>query len=281
MSQQYRASKEMKKQIEEIEKYIETTLSKIDENTTVEELKKVLALIDIHLVKVSFGADLIISEIEDERAAKLLEAKNNPSSIIGGVVFQSGRVMVSDPCYELGTWCQHELQDVKTGTWLIKKTVSDEGDWGIRVASLEAYIGSEPQESEYELVEEADIGVDSGQAGFFDLSGYRNTILLNSNPDPASLCHSMFMPEDPSSEDYDAELFYGVCCNLTLDGRDAGVLPGGAVSRTGYGDGSYPLLVRKDEDGLITAMKIVYLGPDEDEEEDDEADTEAMHNDEE
>lgn len=170
--------------------------------------------------------------------------------------------MVSDPCYELDTWCQYELENVQPGSWSVFKTTSDEEFWGIRVAEFEAYIGEIPKDDEYELVEEATIGVDSGQAGFFESTGYRNMSLFGKDK---PVCHPMFLPEDVTVENYQEEYFYGVCCNITLNDQ-AGVFPGGAVSTSGFGDGSYDLFVRKNQDGKITALKLVFISDEEEEE---------------
>ena len=80
------------------------------------------------------------------------------------------KVMVSDPCYGLGTWCQGVLENVLPGNYECEVEYKDEGDWGIRVAAIEVvhedcgvYV-FEPQDFE--------VGVDSGQAGIFDYDYY-------------------------------------------------------------------------------------------------------------
>ena len=40
------------------------------------------------------------------------------------------KVMVSDTCYKLNTWCQGLLENVKSGRWDAYLKMSDEGDWG-------------------------------------------------------------------------------------------------------------------------------------------------------
>lgn len=185
--------------------------------------------------------------------------------IIGPVKFSSGKVIVSDPCYEVDNGGNHTLQNVKNGIWTTTKINSDEGEWGIRTASIEAYIDQTPKEHEYQLEFNADVYVDSGQAGFFDLDGYRNLSLFTAELPPV---YPGFEPEENlPAEEKDAETFYGICCNITLRNK-TGVLPYGIVSDTGYGDGSYDLFLRKDEHGLVTAMKLVFIDEDEEEEED-------------
>lgn len=217
-----------------------------------------------------YPLDILLSDALYEIQKQEREAKadllSRPKRVLGVVDFSSGNVVVSDPCYELGTWCQHILTGVKTGRWIATKTLSDEGDWGVRVAQLEAYIDEEPKDEDFTHLQNADIGVDSGQAGFFEKDGYRNASLLNGK---TFSLHSFFMPKpEDSKEKQDSDVFYGACGALTLSSEQAGVFPGSVVSSSGYGDGSYDLYVRRDAEGEITAMRLVFIG--DDEEEDDE-----------
>ena len=41
--------------------------------------------------------------------------KKLQENFIGTFELTNGSVMVSDPCYDVGTWCQGELNNVKTG----------------------------------------------------------------------------------------------------------------------------------------------------------------------
>lgn len=198
-------------------------------------------------------------KLEDLKAQQRKDIKRNPKEYLGYFEITSGQVMVSDPCYEIGTWCQHELDKVKNGKWMSVKVSSDEKDWGIRVAELYAYTGDEPEEEDFEHVEGASIGVDSGQAGIFDLSAYRNDKLIDIN----EIQNHFWRNEN----DEIGQLWYGACCDITSSGKSAGSLTGGVVSSSGYGDGGYDLYAVKDAEGLITAIKVVYIGDDEEEEE--------------
>jgi len=92
------------------------------------------------------------------------------------------------------------------------------------------------------------VGVDSGQAGFFDLDTYR------------ALCADQAVKEK----------FYDEVCDLTLADSSWGVHPSGAVSSSGYGDGGYECLVRR-VDGLVVEAIIIYISEYEEEDEEDEA----------
>lgn len=92
----------------------------------------------------------------------LLEKEN-----VGGIVL-GNKVRVSDPCYDINTWCAGTLENVLQGKYKCYSQKVDEGDWGIRVASIEVrhedYLNVEPTE-----LQNIDVGVDSGQAGIYDL----------------------------------------------------------------------------------------------------------------
>ena len=45
---------------------------------------------------------------------------------------KSGKVVLSDPCYELGTWCQGIVNNVKNGEWFADAEYVD--SFGNRVA---------------------------------------------------------------------------------------------------------------------------------------------------
>ena len=169
-------------------------------------------------------------------------ATKRKMKVIGQFTLRTGKVMVSDPYYVVGTWCQKIVKNVLPGKWVGLTLLSDEGDWGTRVAEMIAVNKSfkkELKNMSFRRVK-ADIGVDSGQCGFIELSDYK---------------------------DYETnQNWYDRICNLTYDatGKDrdrrAGILDGsGVVSSSGYGDGGYELFVAKDENKKIIAMKVVFI----------------------
>lgn len=75
------------------------------------------------------------------------------------------KVDITDPCYNKGVWCRMTT-DCKPGTWYGYATISDEGEWGDRVATLCIYLDDRKDpEPDWELI--GNIGVDAGMAGFF------------------------------------------------------------------------------------------------------------------
>lgn len=148
---------------------------------------------------------------------------------------------VTDPCYTRGTWCSGNL-DALPGTWHASYTTeSSEG----RVASLIVRHSSVAGISLGDINEKTDIdvGVDSGQAGFFD---------------------DEFYPHDENEFEYESDTFYGICCEAS--GGDCIVtLPNsgnpvnvGAVTSSGYGDGGYNCYV-STVNGVVVAAKIVFI----------------------
>lgn len=83
------------------------------------------------------------------------------------------KVMISDPCYGLDTWCQGVLKNVLPGEYKCFVEYSDEGEWGTRVSAIEVR-HQDYAERELDLIdpEDFEVGVDSGQAGIFDYDYY-------------------------------------------------------------------------------------------------------------
>ena len=152
---------------------------------------------------------------------------------------KSGKVVVSDPCYERGTWCQAVLENVKNGNWISNYKLNSEGS----VSEIVAFIGFEPHQ--WEKIS-AEIGVDSGQAGIFDEFSYRNDSLIKENP-------KWYFDKNEIGDK-----FYGKCCDITLD-EQAGELEMGFVSSSGYGDGGYDCFISKNSTGEIIGIKVVFI----------------------
>jgi hypothetical protein len=135
----------------------------------------------------------------------------------------SGKLVVSDPCYERGTWCQKENLPAVNGAWEAFVTYDpDEG----RVAALMA-LGPNARKDGNWKEEPWDIGVDSGQAGVFRGDDRPRKLTAKD--------HKSF----PNGESW-----YEANCRVTLGDVGAGVIPGGAVSSSGYGDGGYTASVQ-------------------------------------
>lgn len=108
---------------------------------------------------------------------------------------------------------------------------------------------------EYELLA-IDVGVDSGQAGFFDLAHY--TEALSDETTKRSDRGPKF------------ESFYDSVGDLTCGDDSFGTIAFGAVASSGYGDGSYSAYAKRNDDGELIGAIIVFIGECEDEDGDDE-----------
>ena len=59
--------------------------------------------------------------------------------------------------------------------------------------------------------------------------------------------------------------WYKICCDITLSNLGAGVVDGGAVSSSGFGDGSYDCYAHRDEAGELVFAEIIFVTEEDDE----------------
>jgi len=162
--------------------------------------------------------------------------------IITQVTFTvADKLVVADPCYiDEGDTIEGLLHvglgivlDECRGTWGASVVLSDEGDWGQRVSVLRAMkYGHFDFISSWERVN--DNGVDSGQM-FIGCLG-------NFPLDYDKLLERYQLPNGAWNNDLDF-FAYGE----------------GAVSSTGYGDGCYPVYVKRDIRGNPIAVEVRFL----------------------
>lgn len=174
---------------------------------------------------------------------------------LGLVTFPSKRARVSDPCYDEDTWCSGMIP-LEQEEWTAWAILSDEDDWGTRVAQLVLRSdGSAPAfwERGWGEDQKIDVGVDSGQAGFFDVASFKKDSTV---PKEFDGCEEYGNNGEPGDHWYD------MCCNVTNDGEvHAGIIPDGVVSSSGFGDGGYRCYKKKEKGGAIT-IRIVFIGDD-------------------
>lgn len=222
---------------------------------------------------------------------------------------KSGALRVTDPCYDMDTWCAGTLEDVKNGKWLahvgyhidedelemVRKwhqgkidelqalidAAKDDDDrkileiwYGQRIRELkekdpvEGYVGRvayiairhestiacTPPYLKNFTESEIHVGVDSGQAGFFDLASFKaqsETAIENGN----------------YNQDTEHGKFYRSICEQTSNesGESFAIVPFGAASSSGFGDGGYGLYFLRDKDGLVVEAIIIFIREDEEE----------------
>lgn len=164
-----------------------------------------------------------------------------------GTITLGSRVMISDPCYRLDIWCQGVLNNVLPGEYHCHTYMYDTNGWGRRVCAISvAHVDYEYEELNADEVMPFDVGVDSGQAGIFDFKYYTKH-------------HEPFLDKK----------WYNDVCDLTLSIQQAGIIDDkGFVSSSGYGDGGYSCAVRRNDDGYIIGIVILFIDVDNDEEDD-------------
>lgn len=148
---------------------------------------------------------------------------------------------VTDPCYNKDVWCRTTV-DTVPGRYNCYVSYSDEGDWGRRVSSI-VIVHTERRISTKDVDERiGEIGVDAGLAGFF-----------NGKPD------------------YDDEgwsKIVDLCDFLNKDRLHYYFNSDGFFSDTGFGDGTYEVRGRRGEGGAYDMLQIIFIGEDDEEEED-------------
>ena len=172
----------------------------------------------------------------------------------------SNNVRVSDPCYSDDVWCKTRLTDVHPGDYNVITETSDEGEWGNRISRL-TVIHSDYKticEDESKWEEHSDIGVDSGQAGIFCETSYRNDEIAESITTPPN--------NFKISGKSEGDKWYEKMCDFTLSNNLWGSYDTGVVTSSGYGDGGYPLEVVRNDNKEIVGMRITYIFPEDDEE---------------
>ena len=152
-----------------------------------------------------------------------------------GTIELGTKVDITDPCYDKDTWCRMTT-DCEPGEYKGYVEMSDEGSWGMRVASISIFKGNKKWGIE-EMECIGTIGVDAGLAGFF-----------NDKPD--------FNDEEWSE-----------FCDMIREG-DAWDLYNGIFSSSGFGDGEYNVYANEERN----AFTIVFIDEEyeDDEYEDDE-----------
>lgn len=190
------------------------------------------------VLPITFNGEFITSEEQLPRLPDRLVR-------LGSFELSQPTLRISDPCYEVGTWCA-DTTEALPGTYDAYVFSKFDDGWNqIHRPGLLAIFHESVPESQRDiemfrtLPVICNAGVDSGQCGFYDDAKY---------------------PRDREELEYDDTKFYGRCCNLTLETNDGGgIIDGmGVVSMTFIGDGGYPCYALKNEEGLVIAACLDY-----------------------
>lgn len=198
-----------------------------------------------------------------------------------------GILIVTDPCYDKATWCTGKIE-VKPGKYKVYIKRSLIASWGERICALYIVHENENLKNLTFTKTKIDVGVDSGQAGFFNkemfgkellepvlLTGEkeyedRNALkslylfktLLNSehfSPDSRKNIQEVIDADEKQlTEEYKtSKNFYEVCCSLTSSNQSVGIEKFGVVANSGYGDGCYSCYINEGEE--IVASYIEFI----------------------
>lgn len=211
-----------------------------------------------------------------------------------GTIHLGNKVMVSDPCYGLNTWCQGIIENVLPGNYDCNIEYKDKGDWGIRVSAIQAtHVDYDActLDEERELFE---VGVDSGQAGIFDYDYYADYHSDQSewphvNEDWYDRCGELtyYREKNPNYEPFNWDKYRGCDFDvwhkalteydnsdkscISFERLDGNTIDGlGIVSSSGWGDGGYSCFTRRNEDGKVVSIRVEFIGEYEEDEIDDE-----------
>lgn len=148
---------------------------------------------------------------------------------LGSIIFNAGKVDITDPCYDRKVWCRINDVEIEKGEYGCYYELSD--DDRVAMICIEK-VGEMCLDQKWERY--GSIGVDAGLAGFFE-----------------------------DKPDYSDEEWYKVCDKIFAEEKDSGLdvhlWENGFFSSSGYGDGDYDVFCNKNREGKIVGLKIVFL----------------------
>ncbi|MBZ5749948.1 SMI1/KNR4 family protein [Metabacillus rhizolycopersici] len=178
----------------------------------------------------------------------------NETITLGTFQLTTDKIIVSDPCYPYDEEETEDLQvllmPAKRGEWSVTVTYDEEEV----VNHLVAFWGNTEPEGEWTRTDQV-ITVDSAQAGIFDFTFFNNDEKINTELENV---YDIVMDEDVSK-------YYVACCDVVASEQQGGIVPGGSVAMSGYGDGLYEVYIKQDVSGEIVSVMIDFLGDEEDE----------------
>lgn len=211
---------------------------------------------------------------------------------VGSFLTTSDRLRISDPCYDKNVECTGIVFPTIRGEWEAFTAKESIEGWGDRNTLLLVKAKNAVAVGDWKLLD-MDIGVDAGMAGIFDESKYQTEFTT-----PVSLSGEleyerkgwkyqlersrehlksakntrMELHFQNQIEEYELDIasydtkaasstkdFYKACCSIAKGDVGAGTIPYGAVSSSGFGDGSYVVYGRKTSQGEVAEIKIVFI----------------------
>lgn len=178
----------------------------------------------------------------------------NETITLGTFQVTSDKLIVSDPCYG---YDEEDTEDLQV---LLKP--AKQGDWSATVSydeeevvhQLVVFWGNTEPKGEWIPIDQL-IAVDSAQAGIFDFTFF---------DDDEKIIDEVENVYDIEIDD-DVSIYYVACCDAVASEQQGGIVPGGAVAMSGYGDGLYQVYIKQAASGEIVSVMIDFLESDEDE----------------
>lgn len=214
--------------------------------------------------------------------AKKIAEENNFEYI--GEIKLGEECYVSDPCYDTKTYGTYLLKNMKKGTYycFLSLLNAEQISWGERIAAL--YIMHKDCSTlPTEIIEGVGIGVDSGQAGFYDKEYFVETrnndewydevcvTTFEVKPNPKYRPFEKIVMDEfgKTIKELEGEEFANAIDMAQKENRanpqflekaTGGVIGNKCcVSSSGFGDGEYTLSVGKNKDGQIVSAVINYI----------------------
>jgi hypothetical protein len=179
----------------------------------------------------------------------ITEIFSNRLKNLGEFEVTGEKMLVTDPCYELGSDGQLQLENIKNGTWkavVFKYSKPPEPFYKNRVISLLAYHKDESYYGDWKQEKET-VFVDSG--------------MMSIGSEDFSVSFPMYKRE-LTKEEAEFQKFsnYDEVCDLVLESKYSGAIckNGAVVSHSGHGDGSYPVYVLR-KNNKICAVAVQFM----------------------
>ncbi|WP_342603086.1 hypothetical protein [Peribacillus sp. FSL E2-0159] len=168
----------------------------------------------------------------------------NKPKTVGTFTIESGKLIVTDPCYQVDEEdLQIILSNVKNGRWTASISYTPEEV----VESLLVFYGEKKPSGKWHDCDKS-IGVDSAQAGIFDLAIFGRDEAIQ---------YEVKNVHDIEIDEVGLK-YYVACCDVVASDAQGGVVPSGAVSMSGYGDGMYEVKVKYNFSKQVVGVMIDF-----------------------
>ena len=168
-------------------------------------------------------------------------------------------LVVSDPGYDLETVERGngaKLRDPLKGVWRAHAIIAHFSSPSFSlVADLVVYHESvDPARLSWKKGAEI-VGVDAGMMGVYDLQHFHDHSVVPKDT-RWTFGDGKNQPADPE------DLWYSMCCEITMSGTNGGVVSGGVVTNSGKGDGAYEYFLSRSPDGHVVGVKVHFVDDD-------------------